>query len=117
MNSALSIGFSPQIVALWVQAAGTAEGQKDAEEDFTTDTAPNQAQGPQQAQQGIQEGPQAPPQGQQSSFGVAEPGQGGAPMPSSGHEGGQQKADAPEQKESNPYRHVSYSTAIIVIIE
>lgn len=65
---------------------------------------PDQAQGPQQAQQGMQEGPQAPPQGQQSSFGMAEAGAGGAPMPSSGHDGGQQQSDSTEQKDSNPYR-------------
>ncbi len=66
---------------------------------------PDQAQGPQQAQQGMQEGPQAPPQGKQSSFGMAEAGQGGAPMPSSGQDGGQQKSDSAEQKNSNPYRY------------
>lgn len=66
---------------------------------------PDQAQGPQQAQQGMQEGPQAPPQGQQSSFGMADAGAGGAPMPSLGDDRGQQQSDSAEQKESNPYRY------------
>lgn len=85
------------------QAAGTAEGNKEAVES-SVEAMPEQAQGTQQAQQGMQEGPQAPPQGQQSSFGMAEAGQGGAPMPSSGHDGGQQKSDSAEQKDTNPYR-------------
>lgn len=82
------------------QAAGTAEGNKEAAES-SVEATPEQAQG---TQQGMQEGPQAPPQGQQSSFGMAEAGQGGAPMPSSGHDGGQQKSDSAEQKDTNPYR-------------
>lgn len=86
-----------------VQAAGTAEGDKDAAE-ASAQSMPDQAQGPQQAQQGMQEGPQAPPQGQQSSFGMADAGAGGAPMPSLGHDKGQQQSDSAEQKESNPYR-------------
>ena len=85
------------------QAAGTAEGDKDAAE-ASAQSMPDQAQGPQQAQQGTQEGPQAPPQGQQSSFGMADAGAGGAPMPSLGHDRGQQQSDSAEQKESNPYR-------------
>ena len=86
-----------------LQAAGTSEGDKDAAE-ASVQSMPDQAQGPQPAQQGMQEGPQAPPQGQQSSFGMAEAGAGGAPMPSSGHDGGQQQSDSAEQKDSNPYR-------------
>jgi len=86
-----------------LQAAGTSEGNQDAAE-ASVQSMPDQAQGPQQAQQGMQEGPQAPPQGQQSSFGMAEAGAGGAPMPSSGHNGGQQQSDSTEQKDSNPYR-------------
>ena len=66
---------------------------------------PDQAQqGPQQAQQGMQEGPQAPPQGAQSSFGMAEAGAGGAPMPSMGQDGGEAQTNSKDQKESNPYR-------------
>ncbi|KAA6426067.1 MAG: hypothetical protein FRX49_03919, partial [Trebouxia sp. A1-2] len=94
---------APTAASAPAQAAGTSEGDKDAAE-ASVQSMPDQAQGPQQAQQGMQEGPQAPPQGQQSSFGMAEAGAGGAPMPSSGHDGGQQQSDSTEQKDSNPYR-------------
>ena len=87
-----------------MQAAGTAEGDKEAAE-ASVQALPDQAQrGPQQAEQGMQEGPQAPPQGAQSSFGMAEAGAGGAPMPSSGQDGGEAQTDSAQQKESNPYR-------------
>ncbi|KAL0028971.1 hypothetical protein WJX77_009058 [Trebouxia sp. C0004] len=94
---------APTAASTPAQAAGTSEGDKDAAE-ASVQSMPDQAHGPQQAQQGMQEGPQAPPQGQQSSFGMAEAGAGGAPMPSSGHDGGQQQSDSTEQKDSNPYR-------------
>ncbi|KAL0049173.1 hypothetical protein WJX82_008148 [Trebouxia sp. C0006] len=94
---------APTAASTPAQAAGTSEGDKDVAE-ASVQSMPDQAQGPQQAQQGMQEGPQAPPQGQQSSFGMAEAGAGGAPTPSSGHDGGQQQSDSAEQKGSNPYR-------------
>ena len=87
-----------------VQAAGTAEGDKEAAEASVQALRDQAQQGPQQTQQGMQEGPQAPPQGAQSSFGMAEAGAGGAPMPSSGQDGGKAQTDSTQQKESNPYR-------------
>ena len=94
--------------AACVQAAGTAEGDREAAE-ASVPAVPDQVQqGPQQAQQGMQEGPQAPPQGLESSFGMAEAGPGGAPMPSSGQDGGEAKSDPAHQKESNPYRSAGY---------
>ena len=94
----MTVGFAD------LQAAGTAEGDKEASE-ATVQTVPDQAQqGAQQAQQGLQEGMQAPPEGPQSSFGIAEAGAGGAPLPSTGQQGGEAKSESAQNLESNPYR-------------
>lgn len=48
-------------------------------------------------------------QGQQSSFGMAEAGAGGAPMPSLGEGQGQQAKDQAKQSDANPYRQAMFA--------